>query len=77
MAAAVGWAGATLWKQLQADGGENASRKSDAAHSASGVPPREARALAWCPACRVWFVADSGHRCETPEGPAYTGRPGA
>lgn len=65
-AAAAGWAGATFWarrsKEIPAkDGSSGAAWK-------PRRTPGEARPLAWCPACRTYFVpGDRPHICEEPD----------
>ena len=74
-AAAVGWAGATVWKRLQ-EQREGAAETTPGGQSGArpGKAAGEARALVWCPACRTWFVADGGRGCEAPDCPYPAGR---
>jgi hypothetical protein len=65
-AAAAGWAGATVWQRLYGER-DDAARTGVSAKEADGW--RDARSLAWCPACRTYFVAGEAHGCDAPDCP--------
>lgn len=65
-AAAVGWAGATLWDRLW---GQRRDEATAGAAATTRKRSGDARPLAWCPACRTYFVAGEQHGCGAPDCP--------
>ena len=69
-AAAAGWAGANWWARLRGElpPGMGASEPGGYAPKPRR-PTDEVRQLAWCPACRTYFVAGCAQDCGAPDCP--------